>query len=150
MADPLSVTASVIAVVTAACQSCKALSDLISSFLNAPKDLLNLRGDLDALQAVIESLEHAVSPGSPDAASSLSTEQKSCMKELVPAMRSCQTACDDFAQRLSKAMSHSPQGRVSLIHRAKWHFNEKDIMFLQSRLGDCKQTLSVALGVVTL
>lgn len=150
MADPLSITASVIGVITAACQSCKALSDLIYSFVNAPKNLSNLRGDLNTLRALIESLEQTVSPVSPDAITYLSTEQNSCMKELVPAISSCQTACDDFAQRLSKATSRSPQGRVSLIDRAKWQFNEKDIIVLRSRLGDCKQTLSVALGVVTL
>lgn len=150
MDDLLSVTANVTGVVTAVCQSCKALSDLISSFIDAPKNLTNLRDDLNALQTLIESLKQAVSPRSPDPTIRLSTEQKSCMNELIPAMNSCQTACDEFKQRLSKATSHSPPGRLSLVDRARWPFNEKDIAVLQSRLGDCKQTLSVALGVVTL
>lgn len=148
MSDPLSVTASVIGVATLAYQSCKALNDIISSFVDAPKTLRDMCRDLDALQSLLASLQVAVD-GVPDA--SLSADQRACLAELKPPVQSCHISCDDFIGKLAKVTSHSEEGgRVNWLDRARLHFNEKDITSLKSRLGDCKQTLNVALGVVTL
>lgn len=147
MADPLSISASAIAVITLAAQSCKALNDIIAGFVNAPKTLQDLRGDLGNVQHLIQSLESVVGGAT---RTQLSVDQRTCIAELVPAMQNCQGACDDFRAKLSKITSHSKEDQVSWIDRSRIHFNEKEIMLLKSRLGDCKETLDVALGVVTL
>lgn len=147
MADPLSITTSVIGVVTAVFQSCQTLNDLVSSCKNAPKNLRDLRYDLNILQNLIHSLERVVAgPARED----LSLEQRSCILELIPAMKSCQEACDNFVQRLANATSHSKGDHVSFTDRVRLYLNDGDIQALKSRLGVCKQTLDIALGVVTL
>lgn len=147
MSDPLGGSASVIAVITLAYQSCKALNDVIGSFVNAPKTLQHLRGDLDVLQHLIRSIQSVVDGATK---AQLSVDQETCIVELVPGVQSCQGACDDFTQKLSKITSHSKDNQVSWLDRTRIHFNEKDIIILKSRLGDCKNTLDIALGVATL
>ncbi|ETS76325.1 hypothetical protein PFICI_11712 [Pestalotiopsis fici W106-1] len=145
MADPLSITASAIGVITAAFQSCQALNGLVSSWANAPKTLKDLRGDLSALQNLIQSLQREVATSD-----DLSAEQRTCILELVPAIESCRDACEGFSARVSRATSHSKDDQVAFLDRARLYLGEKDIQTFKSRLGDCKQTLNVALGVVTL
>jgi hypothetical protein len=147
MPEPLSITAGVIAVGGLAYSSCKALNDTISSFRNAPKMLSDLRGDLDTIQNLLQSLEAALN-GVEDSA--LSADQKSCFVNLQPAIKGCKVTCDGFAAKLSKITSHSDADHVSLLDRGRLQFNEKEISMLKAGLERDKQTLDIAVGVATL
>lgn len=147
MSEPLSIAASIIAVAGAAYSGCKADNDLISAFSNAPKALQSLRQDLDTLQGLLQSLETALEGTRDDA---LSESQKSCFRDLKPALDGCKHACDDFAARLSGIASHSDAGRVNWMDRVRFHFSEKDVELLRSTLQKYKSTLDIALGLATL
>ena len=147
MGDPLSVTASVIAVSGLACSSVKTLKEAISGLLNAPEVLRDCGTDLGILQNLLQALQqplHRV----PNA--DLSTNQKAYFESLKPALSSCKEMCDDFGLKLSKVTSHSQADKVNWWDRARLYFNEEDIALLKSNLEENKQTFDMAIGVATL
>ncbi|KAF4459313.1 glycosyl family 43 [Fusarium albosuccineum] len=151
MGDPLSVTASVIAVANLALKSCQALQNTISSFKNAPKTVKDLQSDLSNLQKQLDSLHTWLnSTRRPDGDQNLIDNQQELVKQLKPALQGCQEYCDDFTQRLSRLTSKSDTDRVDWKDKARLHFHEDDISLLKSRLGDYKQTLGIALSITTL
>jgi hypothetical protein len=147
MSDPLSITAGVIAVVGFAYLSCKALNDTISSFRNAPRMLSDLRGDLDTIQDLLQSLNDALN-GVENSA--LSADKKSCFVNLQPAIKGCQATCDGFAAKLFKITSHSNADRVSLLDRGRLQFNEKEILVLKTGLERSKQIQGLQLAMESL
>lgn len=149
MADDLSTTASVNAVVTTACTSCKALNDTIDVIDNAPETLQNLRHDLDALQRSFGSLEVALDAMS-RSNEELSPHQQTCLSELEPAIVCCQTALDDFDHKITGMKSNLADEHTHWLNKACLPYHDKDIILLKSRLGDCKQTLDVAIGIMAL
>ena len=147
MADPLSVTAGVIAVAGFAYSSAKTLKELITSFSDAPQVLHELGADLGILQNLIQALQQPLK-GVPNA--ELSDDQKACFESLKPALEACKQKCDTFTSKLSKMTSHSQAGKVNWWDRARMHFNANDIAILKSDLEKHKQTVDVAIGVATL
>ena len=60
MADPLSVTASVLAVITAAVQSTRSLCETIKRFKDRNKTLRRLQDELEDLGKILDSLIHVI------------------------------------------------------------------------------------------
>ena len=147
MADPLSVTAGVIAVAGLACSSAKALQEVITSFSNAPEVLRDIGKDLGILQRLLESLQQPLNEV-PNA--DLSDDQKACFESLKPALQACSEMCRGFTSKLSKMTSHSQADKVNWWDRAKMYFNEKDLALLKSNLEKYKQTVDIAIGVATM
>ena len=147
MGDPVSVTASVIAVAGFAYSSAKTLKEAIVSFLNAPKVLRDIGEDLGILQNLLQALQQPLKRVSN---ADLSNDQKACFESLKPALEACKGMCDNFALKLSKMTSHSQADKVDWRDRARLHFNEKDIAMLKSDLEKHKQTVDVAIGIATL
>lgn len=146
MADPISIATGVLGLTSVAYKSAKSLYDLIGSLRNVPTYLVELRDHLGALNKAIQAVKVAIAE-SPE--SELSADQNLCLDALQHAMRSCRATCDDFEQRLTQLTSRSANGRVDWRDRARFHLNEGDVTLFKSRLGDWRQTLSVALGAMT-
>lgn len=150
MADPLSIKANMIAVVTTAYTSIKTLNNTIDAIDNTPETLQNLRHDLYALQGSLRSLKGALDTLS-ISNEELSPYQQTCLSELEPVVIGCQTALDDFRYNISYTTSISAADeRIHWPGKASLPYHDNDIISLKSRLGDCKQTLDAALGIVTL
>ena len=147
MADPCSVTASVIAVAGLAYSSAKKLKELITSFSDAPQVLHDLGTDLGLLQSLMQALQQSLEGVSN---ADLSNDQKACFESLKPALEACKGMCDTFTSKLSKMTSRSQAGRVNWWDRARIHFNTNDIAILKSDLEKYKQTVDVAIEVATL
>ena len=147
MTDPLSITASVIAVAGLAYSSAKTLNEVIRSFSNAPKVLQDIGRDLQILQNLLQALQQPLN-GVPNA--NLSEDEKACYESLRPALQACKSLCDEFSAHLSKMTSHSQGDKVNWWDRARLHFNEKDVALLKSDLEKHKQTVDIAIGVATL
>ena len=147
MSDPLSISASVIAVAGLAYSSCKVLSDTIKSFRNAPKTLADIRTELSAIRNLLDSLINTLG-GVENIA--LSNNQRTCFINLESAIKHCETTCKDFTGRLSRITSHSGTDHVNWFDRTRLHFNENDVSLLRAALERDKQTLDFALGVATL
>ena len=145
--DPFSITVEVVDRATSAYGSVKSLYDLISGLRDVPQSLVELRDTLSVLNKTIRAVEVEVDGISN---SELSSHQGVCLQALEHSMLSFQSACREFEQKLGKMTSHSTGTRVDWRDRARLHFNEKEITLFKARMNDWKQTLSVALGAMTL
>jgi Fungal N-terminal domain of STAND proteins len=147
MADPVGLTASIIAVAGLAYQSGKTLYELLNGIQNAPRTLQALNEDLSAIQHLLKSIKSAMEDSSDN---SFSNGVKQCLEEAKPALTGCGKACDEFAEKIGKIMSHSDENRTSTRDRIKLQFQEKDILAFRYRIGSYKATLKIALGLASL
>ena len=147
MADPVGLTASIIAIAGLACQSGKTLYELLNSIQNTPRTLQALNEDLSAIQHLLKSIKSAMEDSSDN---SFSNGVKKCLEEAKPALTGCGKACDEFAEKIGKIMSHSDENRTSRRDRIKLQFQEKDILAFRYRIGSYKAMLNIALGLASL
>ncbi|KUL88231.1 hypothetical protein ZTR_03996 [Talaromyces verruculosus] len=126
MADPLSITASVIAVASLAYSSSRVLFETISGIQDAPETLDHLRTDVGILYETIHHLHQWLAGGERTDAT-LSQAQKSNLCEIEPSLVACRIACDAFKAKIDRLLRHSMDGRVSLLDKIKTHFQEKEI-----------------------
>jgi hypothetical protein len=147
MADPVGLTASIIAIAGLAYQSCKALYELLDGIRNAPKTLQALNEDLSTVHNLLKSIKTAMEDSSDD---SFSDGVKNCLEEAKPALTGCGKACDEFAEKMRKLMSHSHENHTSARDRIKLQFQEKDISAFKYQIGSYKATLNIALSLASL
>lgn len=145
--EPLSITASVVAVTGLAYKSCKLLRSVIKGLQNAPETLRGLHNALEAFENVIRSLQHDLD-GLCD--STFSSDQKESLRALEPIMRYCNMECDAFAARLAELTSHSDPDRITLVDRFRLKFNDGDVRVLKENLAQCQRTLNDVLSFTNL
>lgn len=143
MADPLSITASVIAVARLAYLSTQTLHQTISAIHDAPEVFAHLETDIETLSETIRSLQQELEKK--DADVGLSDAQKSNLREIKPALKACHVACNAFKGKVDRVMRHSKDGHTSLWDRLKLQFQEQEIGAFQARLASYKSTLAIAL-----
>ena len=141
MTDPLSITASVVTITTAAIGSVKFLHTTISDIKDVPTALENIRSDLQAVEPVLQEL-HTV----------LESEDSQVLliDNIKGAVENCNSACSTFQQSLDHWMRHATK------HKAFWAewtdrvrvgmFEQGTINVFKGRLNNCKSTLIVALS----
>ena len=144
MADPLSVTASVIAVATIAYKSSQALCEVIDTITQAPETFCALSADVKALNQLLALMADATE--AKKQAANLPAAQTACLKALELPLHGCAQACENFKAKLDKLMSHSSDSHTSMGDRIKLHFRSKEIESLQFKLSSYKSTLSIALS----
>jgi hypothetical protein len=143
MADPLSITAGVVAVATLAYSSSKILYQTISDIQDDPEAFTHLKTDVETLCGTISSLKQELEKR--DAKVTLSDSQKSNLQEIQPTLDACRSACDAFKSKVDSVMRHSKDGRTSLRDKLKLQFQEKEIRVFQARLASYKSTLAIAI-----
>ncbi|OBT53629.1 hypothetical protein VE04_08416 [Pseudogymnoascus sp. 24MN13] len=119
MADPLSVTASLLALVTFAAKSTQSLHQLISSFKSSQRTIRGLKEELEALNEVLQSLHATISNGK---------------------------ACQEFEAIVLKCTKHSSGTRRSLRDWTTLTYMGGDINAFKNMLGGYKSTIAIALG----
>lgn len=145
--DGVSVAANVLAVTAAAYSSAKTLYNIVSGYRDAPNTFQCLAEDVKGIQHLLNSLSsHLQSTNG----RTLSQEQYAALIELESPIRGCQQACDELKFKVESIMSHSSDTRVSKRDRFDLVFREKDVSTRKQQLATYKQTLSVAIGLVTL
>lgn len=141
--EPLSITASVIAITGLAFKSCKALRDIIKGLSNAPDALKSLYHALETFENVTKSVQIELD-GLEDAA--LSADQKDSLRALEPVMRHCNAVCDAFSVGLAELTSHSDQEHITWVDRFRLRINDGDIQVLKENLAQCQRILNDALS----
>lgn len=141
MTDPLSITASVVAITTAAIGSVKFLHTTIGDIKDVPTALENIRSDLGAIEPVLQKLR-----------TELESEDSHVLliDDIKGAIENCNSACSTFQKSLDHWMRHATK------HQAFWAewtdrvrvgiFEQGKINVFKGRLNDCKSTLNVALS----
>ncbi|KAL2136760.1 hypothetical protein VTI74DRAFT_1801 [Chaetomium olivicolor] len=144
--DPLSVTASVIAVATAALQSAKALYDLVDGLVDAPHSVSQSKSLLSQTQTTLGTLTRTLE------ANSASGTVGSVLKEieLSKALESTKTFCEAFTAVMTRFTSHSTDSHFSKRDRFVVYFNESKINKLNRDLEDCQRTITMVFSSITL
>ena len=147
MADPLSITASVVTVAGLAYCSSKSLYDLISTIHNAPQTFLDLNHSLLALSQSLKLLESNLTH---ENVARKSKSQIACLQQVKPTLEGCNRACVDFQKKMEELTSHSKDGKRSFRDSVKLSFHGKSVADFRVRLSDWKESLSIALDVALL
>jgi hypothetical protein len=135
MADPLSVTASIVALVTAAIQSTKSLNAAVKRYIERDKTLRRLQAELDDLTKVLEALN------------TVCNLESSVMSLLEGPVSRCSQLYRDFEATMS---IFSGKSRAGFRDWAKMEFMRGNIHEFIDALGGYKSTISVGLGTITI
>ncbi|KAJ6181392.1 hypothetical protein N7485_000034 [Penicillium canescens] len=135
MADPLSVTASVLAVITAAVQSTKSLCETIKRFKDRNKTLRRLQDELEDLARILDSLLHVINA------------EASILALLQGPIDRCSQVCREFEQSMQVFNKKSKTG---FRDWTKMEFMRGDINEFIDVISGYKSTISVGLGTITL
>lgn len=135
MADPLSITASALAVIAAAVQSTKSLCDAVSRYRGRDKTLGRLQDELQDLMKILEALKQAV-------------DAETSMLELLhgPIDR-CSKICREFEQSMD---SFRQKSKTGIRDWAKMEFMRGDINEFIDIISGYKSTISVGLGTINM
>jgi hypothetical protein len=135
MADPLSITASLFAVITAAVQSTKALRETITRFKDRDKTLGRLQNELCDLVNILNSLKQVVDT------------EASMLALLKGPIERCTQVCCDFGKSME---AFSRKSKTGFRDWTKMEFMRGDIHEFIDTISGYKSTISVGLGTLTI
>ena len=145
MADPLSVTAGILAVIRLVLQGALETKQFINGIQGAPRVVQSLSKDLDALYVVLGvlrgHLDHA--------------ESNATFANLIPMLsaplENCLSAFKNISKTIEPFVKISGEAKESQWRRFKWTlFREKDVGVLQNVLNIYKMSLDVAVSVANM
>lgn len=134
MADPLSITAAVLAVITAAGQATKSLHETVQRYKGRDKTLGRLSDELKDVGNILDSL------------SQVTNIDKSLWKLLHSPVDRCSQVCREFEQSMK---IFSEKSKTGLRDWAKMEFMRGDINEFIDRITGYKSTIAVGLGIIT-
>ncbi|XRM40505.1 hypothetical protein ABZX51_003823 [Aspergillus tubingensis] len=127
MADPLSIAASVLAVITAAVQSTKSLQGTVKRFRNRDKTLRLLQNELDDLTNILESLQQ------------VTNNERSILALLQGHIDWCNQICSEIEQSIKV---FSGKSKTGLLDWAKMELMRGDISEFIDTIAGYKSTIS--------
>lgn len=133
MADPLSIPAGVIAIITATIQSSTALYNAIESFKSYPQRVQELLKQLKSLTKILSSLHE------------LSEQDESVGAPLESPLRECRATCDRFRQLLELHRG-SLSNSKSIPKWISFRFRNGDIVNFMETLAVYKSTIAIAIA----
>jgi hypothetical protein len=137
----LSIVASTIAVASLAYKSTKSLIDFIDSLHDAPTLISDLRGDVQAVQNILRSIE-LILENRDDR--QLSGDLRVCLSSAHMPVKDCQAVSEEFEKKLRDWF------RDSAWDRLKANFKEAKIAKFRTRLRDTRDTLDLALNICSM
>lgn len=144
--DPLSVTASAVALATAALQSAKALHDLVDGLADAPHSVSHSKSLLSQTQTTLGTLARTLETNcAPDTVNSVLKEI-----ELNKVLESTKSICQGFTAAMTRVTSHSTDSHFSKRDRLVVYFQDSKINKLNRDLADCQTTITMVLSSITL
>ncbi|RYP66843.1 hypothetical protein DL770_008724 [Monosporascus sp. CRB-9-2] len=145
--DPLSVTASVIAVATLALQSCKAAYNLVDGLAEAPQAIARSKASLTETQKTLGALQQTLKAGpAPDSELDVVLRTIDLNETLVSVKR----LCDEYTAAIVRFTSHSTEGKFSKRDRLIVNLQESKMNKFSKELGDCQRTMSMVLVSINL
>jgi hypothetical protein len=134
MGDPISTVSGVLALALFASKYSTVLYQLVDSFRSNQRTVRELRGELEALNGVLKSLQETAASTDIDFTS---------LK--IPLIR-CGKACKDFEAVILRCTAHSSGPRTDFRDWAKLSYLGNDISGFKNMLAGYKFTISIALG----
>lgn len=140
--EPLSITASIVGITTAALQSIQFLIQTIDGVKGAPEIIKGVSADLRAIRPVFQSLLRDTQD---------SSSQIVLSEQIKHAVENCERTCRTFQSRVEQWMKNSIEDKMFWVDRWKVGlFGLERIKTFRGQLSDCKGTLSVALSTATM
>jgi Fungal N-terminal domain of STAND proteins len=140
--DPLSTTASVVAITTAALQSAQFLAKAIDNVKDAPNTIKDINADLRAVEPVLQNLTTALQKN---------PSQLILSDQIKNAVKNYDEACVAFQSQIKHWTRHSTEEKTFWTDRWKIGlFGQERIKTFKGQLSDCKGTLTVALSTATM
>lgn len=144
--DPLSITASVIAIATLTAQSCKQTYSLISGLTDAPQSIAHSRRLLVQTEDSLVALEQLFTNN--QTSSILESTLRAIGIEKT--LKSTHDVCSGFGTAVADVTKHSNDAKFSVRDRVSVHLKEGKINRFNQQLGDCQRTLVLVLGSMNL
>lgn len=135
MADPLTISVSTLAIITAAIKSTKSLYGTIQRFRDRDKTLRRLQDEIEDLTKILTSLTQ------------VDTEQEAMLVLLQGPIKRCDQICRDFERSMS---TFGGRSKATPLDWAKMEFMKGDINEFIEVVAGYKSTISVGLGTITL
>ncbi|KAF2173317.1 hypothetical protein M409DRAFT_17258 [Zasmidium cellare ATCC 36951] len=135
MADPLSITASLLAISTAAVQTTKALCETVKRYRGRDKTLRRLQDELDDLTRILEALTR------------VTAADESLSALLQGPVGRCTQICHDFELSMERFAGKSKTGFKDWT---KLEFMRGDINEFIETISGLKSTIAVGVGTVTM
>jgi hypothetical protein len=141
MADPVSITASIVGIIGATSQGIGLLSNTIQNIRNAPESIRTMQTALQQMKPLLAKLELTTKEES--------TELLLC-QEIRDALAICNQACTDFHVSLAHWTRHSSDEKTSLLDNAKiGMLRQGRIRSLNEQLNQGIKMLNVTLETAT-
>jgi hypothetical protein len=143
MADPLSISASVVSIIVPALHGTRLLLDDLQQLKDAPKTVKRLTDDVQSVHTTLELLR-TVEGGWNSLGQSVAEQSKATIS-------SSTQACNLFRSDLQKWTRHSEDGKLTWLDRANMGFFKKDqAKAMSEQLQSCKLAINLIVGVATL
>jgi hypothetical protein len=138
MADPLSISASLVGLVGFALQASKSLYQVIESFKSSKRTVRELREEIESLSGVLETL------------SQMAIDYDAQLMSLKLPLLRCGKTCAEFEAVVSRCVGHSDKQRTSFRDWAKLQYRGGGIADFKTTLAGYKSTINIAIGGATL
>ncbi|OQN95280.1 hypothetical protein B0A48_18751 [Cryoendolithus antarcticus] len=139
MADPISVTSGVIALVSFGLQTSKAIYKSIESLNNHTKFVRDLNDEVKGFQNVLEELEVVISD-----------DFVAKFTSIRLPLFSCAAACQDFNVLIRECTPNTTDSHRSMRDWTRLQFKAGDINDFRSTLSAYKSTIQIAIGGINL
>jgi hypothetical protein len=144
MADPLSITASIVGITVPALHGIRLLLDDLQRIKDAPETVKGLKDDILSVDMALTSLQ-TVKDGEWESLGRTVADQAKV------AITTCTRACDMFRADVQRWTSHSQDGKLSWQDRAKVGFLKQGrIRSMSEQLQSCKITINSVVSIATL
>ncbi|KAG4430486.1 hypothetical protein IFR05_014029 [Cadophora sp. M221] len=143
MADPLSITASVVGIIVPALHGTRLLLEDLQQLSDAPKTIKRLTDDVQSVHTTLELLRGVEDGDWKSLGQNVAEQSKATIS-------SCTQACILFRADLQKWTRHS-EGKLTWLDRANVGFFKKDqAKAMSEQLQSCKLAINLIVGVATL
>ncbi|KAJ4017851.1 GTPase activating protein (GAP) for Rho1p [Fusarium irregulare] len=143
MADPLSIAASVVGIVTAATQVSKILANVIEKARNAPKECSRILSVVSDIQNVLTTLQLYIMGArrAPRSRTSLIM-----VEQVVATLAACVTT---FSELDTFAIALQNDAEMKVLDRLRWSSKDKEIKAVLVRLESHKSSLTLMLAILS-
>ncbi|ETS76353.1 hypothetical protein PFICI_11740 [Pestalotiopsis fici W106-1] len=145
--DPLSITASVIAVATLAAQTAQAAYRTIDGLIDAPQAIAHSKTLLSGTQNSLEILTETLEKNEHMQAQFGGILQSIALEKTLQATNEL---CKGFSAIITKYTSRSTDSKFSNRDRLSITFHESRILTFNGELSDCQRTIHLMTGTITL
>ncbi|KFX98445.1 hypothetical protein O988_04334 [Pseudogymnoascus sp. VKM F-3808] len=144
MADPLSITASIVGIIVPALHGTRLLLGDLQQLNDAPKTIKRLTDDVHSILTTLELLRGVEDGDWKSLGQNVAEQSKATIS-------SCTQACNFFRADLQKWTRHSEDGKLTWLDRANVGFFKKDqAKAMSEQLQSCRVAINLIVGVATL